>query len=137
MNKDDSAGPNVNIEDIVSIDYVWGKKTLVEAAGLEVYFDYLVASHVVKHVPDMIGWFGEIPAVLKAGDVLSLVVPDKRFMFDCQRDVSGASEFIDALVLKSQRPPLRLRPSEYQAFLNREFSTCQPRHRAHSPEGCF
>jgi hypothetical protein len=95
LNKDDSAGPNVNIEDIVSIDYVWGKKTLVEAAGLEVYFDYLVASHAVKHVPDMIGWFGEIPAVLKAGDVLSLVVPDKRFTFDCQRDVSGASEFID------------------------------------------
>ena len=55
----------------------------------------MVASHVAKHVPDMIGWFGEIPAVLKAGDVLSLVVPDKRFTFDCQRDVSGASEFID------------------------------------------
>ena len=137
MNRDDSAAPNVNIEDIVPVDYVWGDETLVEAADLGVYFDYLAASHVTKHVPDVIGWFGRIPSALKAGEVLSLEVPDKRFTFDCQRDVSGASEFIDALVLKSQRPPLRLRPSEYQAFLNREFSTCQPRHRAHSPEGCF
>ena len=57
------------------VDYVWGDRTLVEAVGQGVYFDYLVASHVVEHVPDMIGWFGEIPAVLKAGGVLSLVFP--------------------------------------------------------------
>ena len=57
------------------IDYVWGDETLVEPVDLGVYFNYLVASHVAKHVPDMIGWFGEIPAVLRAGEVLSLVVP--------------------------------------------------------------
>jgi len=93
--KDVSVDPNENIEDIVPVDYVWRGKTPVEAVDHGVYFDYLVASHVAKHVPDMIGWFGEIPAVLKAGEVLSLEVPDKRFTFDCQRDVSGASEFID------------------------------------------
>jgi hypothetical protein len=59
----------------VPIDYVWGDETLVEPVDLGVYFNYLVASHVAKHVPDMIGWFGEIPAVLRAGEVLSLVVP--------------------------------------------------------------
>jgi SAM-dependent methyltransferase len=77
-----SPDPNINIEDIVPVDYVWGDKTLVEAVGQGVYFDYLVASHVVEHVPDVIGWFGEISAVLKPGGVLSLVVPDKRFTFD-------------------------------------------------------
>ena len=95
MYKDDSADPNENIEDIVPVDYVWRDKTLVEAVDLGVYFDYLVASHATKHVPDVIGWFGRIPAALKASEVLSLEVPDKRFTFDCQRDVSGASEFID------------------------------------------
>jgi hypothetical protein len=95
LNRNDSAAPNVNIEDIVPVDYVWGDETLVEAVDHGLYFDYLVASHVVKHVPNTIGWFGETPAALKAGEVLSLVVPDKRFTFDCQRDVSGASEFID------------------------------------------
>jgi hypothetical protein len=59
----------------VPIDYVWGDETLVEPVDLGVYFNYLVSSHVAKHVPDMIGWFGEIPAVLRAGEVLSLVVP--------------------------------------------------------------
>jgi hypothetical protein len=60
-----SADPNVNIDDIVPVEYVWGDKTLVEAVGQGSYFDYLVASHVVEHIPDMIGWFGEISAVLK------------------------------------------------------------------------
>jgi hypothetical protein len=55
LNKDDSAAPNVNIEDIVFIDYIWGDETLVEAVDLGVYFDYLVASHVAKHVPDVVG----------------------------------------------------------------------------------
>ena len=95
MYKDVSVDPNENIEDIVPVDYVWRGKTPVEAVDHGVYFDYLVASHIVKYAPDMIGWFGGTPAALKAGEVLSLVVPDKRFTFDCQRDVSGASEFID------------------------------------------
>tara|TARA_R110002072_G_scaffold140773_4_gene285273 strand:+ start:2052 stop:2891 length:840 start_codon:yes stop_codon:yes gene_type:complete len=102
-----SPDPNVNIEDIVPVDYVWGDRTLVEAVGQGVYFDYLVASHVVEHVPDMIGWFGEISAILKPGGVLSLVIPDKRFTFDCQRNVSRASEFIEAFLLKSRKPSLR------------------------------
>ena len=55
MNRNDSAAPNVNIEDIVPVDYVWRDETLVEAADLGVYFDYLVASHFTKHVPDVIG----------------------------------------------------------------------------------
>lgn len=107
MNKDDSAAPNVNIEGIVPIDYVWRDKTLVEAVDLGVYFDDLVASHAVEHVPDVVGWFEEISAVLKPGGVLSLVVPDKRFTFHCQRDLSRASEFIETFPLRSRKPSLR------------------------------
>ena len=138
MYKDESADPNENIEDIVPVDYVWRDSTLVEAVDHGVYFDYLVASHVVKDVLDMIGWFGEIPAALKAGEVLSLVVPDKHFTFDCQRNVGRASEFIDAFLFKSQRSSLRhVVDRHYLAFLNREISTCQRRHCAHLPKWYF
>ena len=45
-------------------------------------YDYVVASHVIEHVPDIIGWLGEIESILKVGGSLALVVPDKRYTFD-------------------------------------------------------
>jgi hypothetical protein len=73
--KDVSVDPNENIEDIVPVDYVWRGKTPVEAVDHGVYFDYLVASHIVKYAPDMIGWFGQIPAALKQARYSRLSFP--------------------------------------------------------------
>jgi SAM-dependent methyltransferase len=99
--------PNVDVNSIVNVDYVWGDKTLREAVGPEIYFDYVVASHVIEHIPDVIGWFQEISEILKPGGVLSLVIPDKRYTFDCQRDVSRPADFIEAFLLKARKPSLR------------------------------
>src|SRR5690242_513443 len=44
--------PDVPQEAIVEVDAVWGGQSLLEALGTKV--DYIVASHVVEHVPDLI-----------------------------------------------------------------------------------
>jgi len=80
-----AADPNVDVSQIVPVSYVLGASTLPEAVG-DARFDYVIASHVIEHVPDPIGWFREIAAVLKPGGVLALAIPDKRWTFDCRRE---------------------------------------------------
>ena len=55
--------PNVNVEEIVETDYVWGRRTLPELVNGRM-FDYVIASHVIEHVPNMLGWLREIASVL-------------------------------------------------------------------------
>lgn len=97
---------NIDLNKIVEVDYIWGEKGLAElfqgqtAAG----FDYVIASHVVEHVPDLIGWLSEIRSILKPGGILSLAVPDKRQCFDYQRPVSRLSEVTEAYLQHSRKP---------------------------------
>jgi SAM-dependent methyltransferase len=98
--------PGVDINEIVPVSYVWGTKTLPQAVGNQ-RFDYVLASHVIEHVPDPIGWFREISAVLKPGGVLSLAIPDKRWTFDCRREVTSVSAMIESYLLGSRQPSIR------------------------------
>ena len=96
--------PAVNCDDIVAVDGVWGENTLLEAIGGGAV-DYVVASHVVEHVPDLIAWLEEVRAVLVRGGTLRLAVPDRRFTFDYLRRESVLADLIDAN-LRHARVPL-------------------------------
>jgi SAM-dependent methyltransferase len=100
--------PQVNIDNIVEIDGFWGEKTLAEAIGPEKKLDYVVASHVVEHVPDLISWLQETYAVLKPDGSLRLAVPDKRFTFDYDRDPSKPCDVLDAYIRKARAPLPRM-----------------------------
>ena len=97
----------VNVDEIVEVDHVWGSQTLFECVGSQRVYDYLVASHVIEHVPDLFGWLGEIASVLADGGIASFVVPDKRFTFDVLRRTSGDSELVDAYVRGLRKPDAR------------------------------
>ncbi|MDP3173958.1 MAG: methyltransferase domain-containing protein, partial [Phenylobacterium sp.] len=97
----------VDVDQIVDVDHVWGSQTLFECVGRQRIYDYLVASHVIEHVPDLFGWLGEIASVLADGGIASFVVPDKRFTFDVLRRTSGDSELVDAYVRGLRRPEAR------------------------------
>lgn len=98
--------PNVDVARIVHVSYVWGASTLPQAVGGQC-FDYVIASHVIEHVPDPIGWFKEIAAVLKPGGVLSLAIPDKRWTFDCRRELTPVSALVESYFEKHRRPTIR------------------------------
>jgi glycosyltransferase involved in cell wall biosynthesis/SAM-dependent methyltransferase len=95
--------PSVSIGDIVEVDYVWGDKTLVELVGGKL-FDYVIASHVIEHVPNMLGWLKEVAEVLTDKGILSLVVPDKRYTFDYPRELSTPGMIIEAYLRQYRRP---------------------------------
>ena len=96
----------VDIDQIVDVSVVWGESTLPQAVG-DARFDYVIASHVIEHVPDMVGWLHEVAAVLKPGGVLSLAIPDKRYTFDAGRALTTFSALIESFFLKRRRPSFR------------------------------
>jgi len=94
---------NVNIT--VDVDYVWSGP-LRDVVGDAAPFDYVIASHVIEHVPDLVSWLDELADVLRPGGVISLVIPDKRFCFDARRRTTEVNELVDAYLAKHTRPSL-------------------------------
>ena len=79
------------------VDYVWSGQRYIELVG-EARFDWIVASHVIEHVPDLVGFLNQCAEILTAGGVLTLAVPDRRYSFDYYRPESGLREMVDAHV---------------------------------------
>jgi SAM-dependent methyltransferase len=93
---------NYAVEKIVDVDAVWGERSIADAVGRQV--DYVVASHVIEHVPDLIGWLAEIHDVLAPGGELRLAVPDRRYTFDYRRQESRLSDILDAWLAGARKP---------------------------------
>ncbi len=93
----------VELDKIVPVDFILKDKSLTEAvAGKK--FDYVLASHVIEHIPDTVRWLKDVAHVLKPGGILSLVIPDKRFTFDVNRQVTRPSELIGAYLDGLKKP---------------------------------
>ena len=94
--------PSIDAAKIVEVDAVWGAKTLSDAAGVKA--NYIIASHVIEHVPDLIGWLGELHETLIAQGEVRLVVPDRRFTFDYLRHESTFGQAVAANMLRARAP---------------------------------
>lgn len=101
--------PNVDIHEIVDVDVVLEAGRLPETA-LAGAFDYAVASHVLEHLPDPLGWLEQCSAALKPDGILCLALPDKRYTWDIARPETELWEWVDGYVTK------RVRPSPGQVF---------------------
>ncbi len=99
--------PHVDIDTLTPVDFVVGAVPLPVAAADAAPFDYVIASHVIVHVPEVCGWLGEVAEVLAPGGRLSLCVPDRRFSFDVRRRQSDVAEVVEAHLLKLRRPAVR------------------------------
>lgn len=85
--------PHVDPRRIVEVDIVWSGGSLGAACG-ERRFDYVVASHVIEHIPDLIGWLAQLKSVLQPSGTVRLIVPDRRYCFDYRRETSTAADMI-------------------------------------------
>jgi len=99
--------PEVDVSKIVEVDYVWGEKRLSELTGDRAPFDYVIASHVVEHVPDLVGWLAEVHQILKPGGILSLAIPDRRYCFDYFRSNTRLADVVEAYLVGSRKPTPR------------------------------
>lgn len=128
-------------DEILEVDIVVGTAGLKEAVG-DQRFAYVVASHVVEHVPNPLQWLKDIHAVLEPEGILSLAIPDKRFCFDRLRSCTNVSQWVAAWLCGQDRPAAR---DVLDALLNEvtfkgaitwcdEVPTAQLRHLTHPRE---
>ena len=94
---------SVNIERIPHIDIV------TEGKDISIFvddnsMDYVVASHVMEHIPDILGWLESNLRVLKPGGRIAVAFPDKRYCFDLKRKSSSISKVIAAHLERRSRP---------------------------------
>jgi len=96
--------PTVKINNIVQVDFVTNGGPISDVVPESIRFDYVLASHVIEHVPDIISWLQDVGKVLKPGGVLSLIVPNKEKTFDIRRSISEQKDFFAAYIQKQTKP---------------------------------
>lgn len=90
---------------IEPVDFVWKGGKYSELVKGE-KFDWIIASHVIEHTPDMIGFINECHSILTENGVLALAIPDKRYTLDYFRMPSSLGQIIDAHNLGKKQPSL-------------------------------
>jgi len=95
---------DVDLAQIEEVDFVWGGEPLRQLVGGTYRYDWIIASHVIEHLPDLAGFLNDCQDVLKPEGVVSLVVPDKRYCFDHFRPLTTTGEVLDAFGQRRNRP---------------------------------
>jgi hypothetical protein len=98
---------NVNADNLVHVSGIWGEKGLAEIAAAVAPVDFLVASHVIEHVPNLIAWLNEIASVLKSTGSLRLAIPDRRYTFDLLRTETVLADVLAAHLVGARIPQIR------------------------------
>lgn len=85
----------VDLNDIEYVDYVWNGKSYVDSIKKENVYDYIIASHVIEHTTNLVGFLNDCSKLLKDEGCLRLVIPDRRYTFDHFRVVTGLGEVLN------------------------------------------
>ncbi len=88
--------PEDKLAAIEDVDHVWAGGSLAQSVGEEDAFEYIVASHLVEHVVDLIEFLRDCGTLLTPDGVLALVVPDKRYCFDRFQPHTSLGAVVDA-----------------------------------------
>jgi SAM-dependent methyltransferase len=97
--------PHVDATRIEVVDHVLAEeRTLAETVGRTGTYDYIVASHVIEHTPDMLGFLKSCESLLVPGGVLLLAVPDKRHCFDVLQPLTSTGAVLQAHLDRRTRP---------------------------------
>jgi len=97
--------PNRNPDNIVKLDYVLEGERLIDVVDRK--FDYVFSSHVLEHLPDLLGWLNDLTKILNPGGMLFSVIPDCRYCFDIERPQTSLGELIENNELKLGKPSQR------------------------------
>lgn len=81
--------------------------TLAEAVAADAPFQHVVASHVIEHVPDMLGWLRDVAHVLTDDGALLLAIPDRRYCFDARRTPATVGQVVQAHLDGDRTPSAR------------------------------
>ncbi|WP_039046414.1 methyltransferase domain-containing protein [Plesiomonas shigelloides] len=106
-------------DDIVDIDFIWQpNKKLIECSENSQY-QWAVASHVIEHVPDPIGWMLQVFDVISDNGIFSIVLPDARGTYDKHRQLTEVSDLLLSWLYQDNIP----NPKQLYGFLSKVLSS--------------
>lgn len=83
--------------EIMDLNFIWNQNArLKDCVPGGVMFDWAIASHVLEHVPDPIGWMNQILQTVNVNGYLSLALPNKTLTNDILRDETKFPQWFDA-----------------------------------------
>ena len=94
--------------DIEPVDYVSGGSSIADTIPHRAKYDYIIASHVIEHQPNIIGFLNDCAALLKPNGRLVLAIPDKRHSFDVLMPLSTAGQALQAHLERRVRHPVSM-----------------------------
>jgi SAM-dependent methyltransferase len=93
-----------DVSRIEEVDYISDGRPMTEVIGDRNRYDWIIASHVIEHVPDLVAFLADCEALLKPRGSLVLAVPDKRCCFDILRPISTVGQVLQAHIDRRIRP---------------------------------
>jgi hypothetical protein len=100
--------PSVDISRIEEVDFVSDGRSIAEVVSKSGHYDYIVASHVIEHTTDMLGFLKDCQTLLKKTGNLVLAVPDKRRCFDLLQPLTSTGMVLQAHEERRTRHPAAL-----------------------------
>lgn len=88
--------PHVDLSNIEPVDHVSDGRSMVDVIGKTGCYDFIIASHVIEHTPDLIGFLQDCDKLLKPAGTLLLAVPDKRCCFDVFHSLTSTGDTLEA-----------------------------------------
>ena len=92
------SGANVDIDVIEEVDTIWLGRSLDVSVPPELLgrVDLIIASHVLEHIPDLIGFFKSASLLVVNGGSMSVALPDRRYCFDCFKPWTTTGDLLEA-----------------------------------------
>lgn len=103
----EKTGLKVDIDSVINIDFVI-KSTYKETFKNIEKFDYVIVSHVLEHIPNLLFFFKDIQNVLKPDGELIILYPDRRFCFDALRTDTYFSDVYDVYINEGKNTARRV-----------------------------
>jgi SAM-dependent methyltransferase len=90
--------PDQQIHRIEDVDFIWTSGPIETAVPAELYgtFDACIASHLVEHTPDFVGFFTSMSKLVRPDGLIVIAIPDRRFMFDFFQPLTLTDRILEA-----------------------------------------
>ncbi|MEW6167435.1 MAG: methyltransferase domain-containing protein [Pseudomonadota bacterium] len=100
---------------VPQIDYVYDPQQLISECVGGRTFDFVLSSHVVEHIPNLVGHFRDISRILNEGGIYGLIVPDMSLCFDAGKSPTTLGQLIEAFVDDWKYAPISAMIDEFRS----------------------
>ena len=112
--KERAQSKNIAMTSVPKIDYVYNPSHLISETVAPNKFDFVVSSHVIEHIPDLILHFQDIGNILNVGGVYCFIVPDMNLCFDIKKPQTSLGALIEAHINQHKQAPISAIIDEYR-----------------------